>query len=86
MQQERILLWNQVCRLEGEPLQQVKSVYDPKFFPIEFRHYFAEMIESEDWPNLNPDNLNHIPQAKGRRGEGVTCITCGFRDSEQMDS
>lgn len=58
-------LWAKVCLLDGEPLQQVKSVYDPRFFPIEFRHYFATLIESEQWNEINPDNPLHYPEAKG---------------------
>ena len=58
------IIWSRVCQLEGEPLQHVKGVYD-KSFPIEFRHYFATLIENEDWASLSPDNPNHIPRAKG---------------------
>jgi hypothetical protein len=57
-------LWAKVCLLDGEPLQQVKSVYDTKFFPIEFRHYFADIIESEDWDAINPDDQAHFQMAK----------------------
>ena len=66
MAQNQMLLWTQVCKLEGEPLEQVKSVYDPKYFPIEFRHYFAAMIEAEDWQNINPDNPRYLSSAKGK--------------------
>ena len=59
------IIWSRVCQLEGEPLQHVKGVYD-KSFPIEFRHYFATLIENEDWATLSPDNPNHIPRAKGK--------------------
>ena len=51
-------IWQRVCQLEGEHLQTVKSVYDPKLFPIEFRHYFATMIENEDWRSISPENLS----------------------------
>ena len=60
-------IWHRVCQLEGEHLQTVKAVYDQKLFPIEFRHYFASMIESEDWNSINPDNHNDFTKAKGRR-------------------
>jgi len=57
-------IWHRVCQLEGEHLQAVKAVYDQKLFPIEFRHYFATIIESEDWNTINPDNHNDFARAK----------------------
>ena len=60
-------IWHRVCQLEGEHLQTVKAVYDQKLFPIEFRHYFASMIESEDWNSINPDNHNDFTKAKGSK-------------------
>lgn len=41
-------LWGQVRELEGDALQQIQNLYGPNF-PIEFRHYFAELIESRRW-------------------------------------
>ena len=65
MQPEGSSIWNRVCQLEGEHLTTVKMVYDQKTFPIEFRHYFADMIESEDWASINPDSQADFPKAKG---------------------
>ena len=41
-------LWSQVRELEGDALRQIQSLYDTNF-PIEFRHYFAEVIERQPW-------------------------------------
>lgn len=41
-------LWARVRELEGEALQQIQNLYGPNF-PIEFRHYCADLIESRCW-------------------------------------
>ena len=58
-------LWNEVCQLEGDPLNQIKSVYDARTFPIEFRHYFCQIIEDERWDQIDPDDPHHERAARG---------------------
>ena len=59
-------LWNEVCQLEGDPLNQIKSVYDARTFPIEFRHYFCQIIEHERWDQIDPDDPHHERAARGK--------------------
>jgi len=49
-----ISLWSRVRELEGDALRQIQSLYDTNF-PIEFRHYFAEIIERQPWDQIDPD-------------------------------
>ena len=49
-----VSLWSRVRELEGEALRQIQSLYDTNF-PIEFRHYFAEIIERQPWDQIEPD-------------------------------
>ncbi|XP_039268530.1 signal transducer and activator of transcription 5B-like isoform X2 [Styela clava] len=66
-------LWAKVRELEGEALQQIQSLYGINF-PIEFRHYFADLIESRRWDQLDPDNINDEPQARHILGSFLTDI------------
>lgn len=56
-------LWARVRELEGDSLLQIQNLYGPNF-PIEFRHYFADIIESRGWDKLDPNNLNDEAHAK----------------------
>nr|CAB3266641.1 STAT-b protein [Phallusia mammillata] len=57
-------LWAKVRELEGDSLRQIQNLYGPNF-PIEFRHYFADIIERQSWDQLDPDNIpNDEPHAK----------------------
>ena len=52
-------LWCKVRELQdGDALRQIQSLYDTNF-PIEFRHFFAEIIEKQNWDQLNPDDPTH---------------------------
>ena len=52
-------LWCKVRELQdGEALRQIQQLYDANF-PIEFRHFFAEIIEKQNWDSLDPDNQAH---------------------------
>lgn len=44
----QMALWEKSMRLQGPLLDQMKSLYGPKF-PIEVRHYLANWIESQSW-------------------------------------
>ena len=44
----QMALWEKSMRLTGPLLDQMKSLYGPKF-PIEVRHYLANWIESQNW-------------------------------------
>ena len=62
------VVWLKICVHQTSlclPPLRVQAVYDQKLFPIEFRHYFATIIESEDWNTINPDNHNDFARAKG---------------------
>jgi predicted alternative tryptophan synthase beta-subunit len=39
-------------------------LYDSKFFPIEFRHYFADLIEMPEWDAINPDIPSEVENAQ----------------------
>ena len=41
-------LWEKVRELGGDSLRQIQSLYGPNF-PIQFRHYFASLIERQAW-------------------------------------
>lgn len=41
-------LWDKVRELEGNSLRQIQTLYGPNF-PIQFRHYFAKLIENQPW-------------------------------------
>uniref|UniRef100_H2ZMV4 Signal transducer and activator of transcription n=1 Tax=Ciona savignyi TaxID=51511 RepID=H2ZMV4_CIOSA len=57
-------LWAKVRELEGDSLRQIQNLYGQNF-PIEFRHYFADIIERQQWDQLDPDNTpNDEPHAK----------------------
>ena len=58
-----ISLWSRVRELEGDALRQIQSLYDTNF-PIEFRHYFAEIIERQPWDQIDPDQSSDETQAK----------------------
>ena len=59
-------LWNEVCKLEEEPFNQIKFLYDDRTFPIEFRHCFCHMIEHENWDKIDPDDPHHEGAARGK--------------------
>ncbi|XP_078482928.1 STAT-b protein isoform X2 [Ciona intestinalis] len=60
----RMSLWAKVRELEGDSLRQIQNLYGPNF-PIEFRHYFADIIERQQWDQLDPDNIpQDEPHAK----------------------
>ncbi|CAK8679379.1 signal transducer and activator of transcription 5B-like isoform X2 [Clavelina lepadiformis] len=62
--QQGMSLWAKVRELEGDSLRQIQNLYGPHF-PIEFRHYFADIIERQNWDQLDPDNIpNDEPHAK----------------------
>ena len=44
----KMSLWAKVRELEGDSLRQIQNLYGPNF-PIEFRHYFADIIERQSW-------------------------------------
>ena len=44
----KMSLWAKVRELEGDALRQIQSLYGPNF-PIQFRHYFADIIERQMW-------------------------------------
>ena len=67
-------LWSQVRELEGDALRQIQSLYDTNF-PIEFRHYFAEVIERQPWDQIDPDNTTDEGQAKFILDNFLTEIT-----------
>lgn len=53
----QMALWEKSMRLQGPLLEQMKSLYGPKF-PIEVRHYLANWIESQPWSvSLSLSNL-----------------------------
>ena len=56
-----VSLWSRVRELEGEALRQIQSLYDTNF-PIEFRHYFAEIIERQPWDQIEPDQERGLPR------------------------
>ncbi|CAG5113112.1 Oidioi.mRNA.OKI2018_I69.chr2.g7253.t1.cds [Oikopleura dioica] len=58
-----VSLWSRVRELEGDALRQIQSLYDTNF-PIEFRHYFAEIIERQPWDQIDPDQAADESQAK----------------------
>jgi len=58
-----VSLWSRVRELEGDALRQIQSLYDTNF-PIEFRHYFAEIIERQPWDQIDPDQASDETQAK----------------------
>jgi len=49
-------LWEKVRELGGDSLRQIQSLYGPNF-PIQFRHYFASLIERQAWNQIDPDNI-----------------------------
>lgn len=56
-------------RLQGPLLEQMKSLYGPKF-PIEVRHYLANWIESQTWADIDPESPPHEQEAR-RLFEGM---------------
>lgn len=57
-----VSLWSRVRELEGDALRQIQSLYDTNF-PIEFRHYFAEIIERQPWDQIEPDQERGLARA-----------------------
>ncbi|CAG5113363.1 Oidioi.mRNA.OKI2018_I69.chr2.g7474.t1.cds [Oikopleura dioica] len=57
-------LWAQVCQLDTESMHQIRIMYDSRFFPIEFRHYFADLIEMQQWDGINPDHPDQAENAQ----------------------
>ncbi|CBY18039.1 unnamed protein product [Oikopleura dioica] len=57
-------LWAQVCRLDTESMHKIRVMYDSRFFPIEFRHYFADLIEMPEWDAINPDIPSEVENAQ----------------------
>ena len=45
---EKMTLWGEVQKLQGEPFRQVQQLYGIHF-PIEVRHIFAQWIEAQPW-------------------------------------
>ena len=69
-----VSLWSRVRELEGDALRQIQSLYDTNF-PIEFRHYFAEIIERQPWDQIDPDQNGDESQAKFILDNFLTEIT-----------
>lgn len=51
-------LWAKSQQLQGDSLQQVRTVYGDHF-PIEVRHFLAPWIEEKMWADLDPENPAH---------------------------
>ncbi|KDR18762.1 hypothetical protein L798_06440 [Zootermopsis nevadensis] len=59
-------LWAKAQQLQGDALQQVRSVYG-EHFPIEVRHFLAAWIEEKMW-DLDPENPQHEQYVTGLVG------------------
>lgn len=64
---------------DGDALRQIQQLYDVNF-PIEFRHFFAEIIEKQHWDALDPDNPHHEEAAR-QILEFAAAYTEGFDDT-----
>lgn len=56
-------LWELSVKLQGPLMEEMKSLYGPKF-PIEVRHYLANWIESQRWSEIEPENPHHDREAR----------------------